>query len=206
MYACAHDVYIVCVAAVSFPVCLVSAQRGRTAMAKEEACSNLPPGSSGPPVRAARKSKPKPAPTAKVVQDELPAKEAEDELPAVEAEVKVKEEELVPNPSAASSGGREFVTMVNHFMLQMQEMQQEQQQQSPREDELAPEPGPWPGSPLSVASPDQEPEEEDVSMGEGFKCHSDKYDFMYVLCVDWNEPVGALEEWCIERSKLFNTC
>ena len=22
---------------------------------------------------------------------------------------------------------------------------------------------------------------------------------MYVLCVDWNEPVGALEELCIER-------
>lgn len=38
---------------------------------------------------------------------------------------------------------------------------------------------------------------------EGFKPHSDRYDVMYVLCVDWNEPVGALEELCIER--LRNT-
>ena len=34
---------------------------------------------------------------------------------------------------------------------------------------------------------------------EGFRPHSDRYDVMYVLCVDWNEPVGALEELCIER-------
>ena len=38
---------------------------------------------------------------------------------------------------------------------------------------------------------------------EGFKPHADRYDVMYVLCVDWNEPVGALEELCIER--LRNT-
>ena len=37
---------------------------------------------------------------------------------------------------------------------------------------------------------------------EGFKPHADRYDVMYVLCVDWNEP-GALEELCIER--LRNT-
>ena len=38
---------------------------------------------------------------------------------------------------------------------------------------------------------------------EGFKPHSDRYDVMYVLCVDWNGPVGALEELCIQR--LRNT-